>query len=217
VAQPSYDFSDRVVVVTGGTLGLGARLVSAFVRAGARVVTCGPTPVDVEGAVFVMADVRQPDQARQVIDTASERFGRVDVLVNTAAGPPATEPGSATPGSIEAIVALNLLAPFYCAQAANDFMVTQPDGGVILNVASPSGLGPSTDGSAYDAAMAGLINLSRTLAVEWQPKVRVNAVTAEPEATDDVAQMCLFLASPAAGSMTGADLVVHGGGGGPPG
>src|SRR5580704_1618136 len=160
MGQPSYDFSDRVVVVTGGSAGLGAGIVSAFVAAGARVVTCGMTPNDVAGAVFVTADVRQADQARQVIDTASERFGRVDVLVNCAGGWPEAGADSVPARPIDAIVSLNLLAPFYCAQAANDFMVLQPDGGAIVNVAKVSGPGESPDGAAFGAANAGLVNLT---------------------------------------------------------
>jgi NAD(P)-dependent dehydrogenase (short-subunit alcohol dehydrogenase family) len=220
VAQPSYDFKDRVVVVTGGSSDAGAGIVSAFVGAGAHVVTCGTKPAEVEGAVFVIADVRQADQARQVIDTASQRFGRVDVLINSAGGWPDMTPGpsSPSPRAIDAIVALNLLAPFYCSQAANDFMVGQTDGGVIVNVAGASGLEPSADDAAYGAANAGLRNLTTSLAVEWAPKVRVNFVGFERSVVDDraagpadMAQACLFLASAAARSITGANLVVGGG------
>jgi NAD(P)-dependent dehydrogenase (short-subunit alcohol dehydrogenase family) len=240
VGQPTFDFGDQVVVVTGGSRGVGAAIVAAFVAAGAQVVTCGRTPTEVEGAVFVTADVRQADQARQVIDTAAQRFGRVDVLVNNAGGSPHVMADASSPRFIEAIVGLNLLAPFYCAQAAHDVMVGQTSGGAIVNVGSISGLRPSPGTSAYGAAKAGLINLTSTLAVEWAPKVRVNCVSAGllmtdagdehyggPEglarvaatvplgrmgAPDDVAQACLFLASPAASYISGSNLVLHGGG-----
>jgi NAD(P)-dependent dehydrogenase (short-subunit alcohol dehydrogenase family) len=240
VGHPTYDFKDRVVVVTGGSRGVGAGIVAAFVGAGARVVTCGRTPSEVEGAVFVTADVRQADQARQVIDTAAERFGRLDVLVNNAGGSPHVMADAASPRFIEAIVGLNLLAPFYCAQAAHDVMVGQENGGAIVNVGSVSGLRPSPGTSAYGAAKAGLINLTSTLAVEWAPKVRVNCISpgllvtdagddhyggpeglARVAATvplgrmggpDDVAQACLFLASAAASYISGSNLVLHGGG-----
>jgi NAD(P)-dependent dehydrogenase (short-subunit alcohol dehydrogenase family) len=119
-------------------------------------------------------------------------------------------------------------------------MQAQDDGGCILNIASVSGLRPSPNTAAYGAAKAGLINLTQTLAVEWAPKVRVNAVTgglirteqshlfygdedgvAAVGATvplgrlgepDDVAGVCLFLASPLARYVTGESVVVHGGG-----
>jgi NAD(P)-dependent dehydrogenase (short-subunit alcohol dehydrogenase family) len=229
-----------VVVVTGGSRGVGAGIVEAFVAAGARVVTCGRHEAAVPGAVFVTADVRQADQAGRVMETAVERFGRLDVLVNNAGGGPHVMADVASPRLIEAIIGLNLVAPFYCAQAAYTVMRSQEDGGAIVNVASVSGLRPSPGSAAYGAAKAGLINLTATLAVEWAPSVRVNCVSAGLLRTDagdehyggeeglarvaatvplgrmgvpdDVAQACLFLASPAAGYITGANLVVHGGG-----
>ncbi len=85
VTQPVYDFSERVVVVTGGSRGVGAGIVAAFVGAGARVVACGRHEADVEGALFVMADVRKPADAERVVAKAVEHFGRLDVLVNNAA------------------------------------------------------------------------------------------------------------------------------------
>lgn len=240
MALPTFDFSDQVVVVTGGTRGVGAGIVKAFLAAGAEVVTCGRNEVEVPGALFVTADVRQPEQAHRVIDTAVERFGRLDVLVNNAGGSPHVMADGASPRFVEAIVSLNLLAPFYCAQAAYRVMSGQESGGAIVNVASVSGLRPSPGTSAYGAAKAGLINLTSTLAVEWAPRVRVNCVSAgllETDAgdehyggaeglarvaatvplgrmggPDDVAAACMFLASPAAAFISGANLVVHGGG-----
>jgi len=88
VAPPTFDFSGQVVVVTGGSRGVGAGIVAAFVAAGAHVVTCGRNEAEVPGAVFVAADVRQADQATLVMDTAVERYGRLDVLVNNAGGSP---------------------------------------------------------------------------------------------------------------------------------
>jgi NAD(P)-dependent dehydrogenase (short-subunit alcohol dehydrogenase family) len=240
VAQPTYDFKDQVVVVTGGSRGVGAGIVSAFLDAGAQVVTCGRTETGIEGVTFVTADVRQPEEAKRVIDTAVERFGRLDVLVNNVGGGPYVMADASSPRLIESIVTLNLLAPFYCAQAAYAVMAAQPGGGSIVSVASVSGLRPSPGSAAYGAAKAGLINLTATLAVEWAPAVRVNCVSAGllvtdsgdehyggPEGLvrvaatvplgrmgepDDVAQACLFLASDHASYVSGANLVLHGGG-----
>jgi NAD(P)-dependent dehydrogenase (short-subunit alcohol dehydrogenase family) len=240
VAQPTFDFTDRVVVVTGGSRGVGAGIVSAFLEAGASVVTCGRHEAEVAGAIFIMADVRQPEQAGLVIGAAVEHFGRLDVLVNNAGGSPYVMAEAASPRFVESVVALNLLAPFYCAQAAHRVMAGQDGGGAIVNIASISGLRPSPGTSAYGAAKAGLINLTATLAVEWAPLVRVNCVSAgllETDAGDEhyggpeglarvaatvpmgrmggppeVAAACLFLASPASAYTTGANLVVHGGG-----
>ena len=254
-AGPSgvLDFTDRVAVVTGGAKGIGRGISRAFLAAGADVVVCGrhevtgdglPSATDAAGrirtAVFVTGDVREADQASAVIGAAVERFGRIDTLVNNAGGSPSVDAAVASSRFSASIVALNLLAPMYCAQAANAFMQGQVDGGSILNIASVSGLRPSPGSSAYGAAKAGLINLTQSLAVEWAPKVRVNTVSAGLVATEaadeyyggpegmarvaatvpmgrfgtpeDVAGPCLFLASRLAAYVTGANLVVHGGG-----
>jgi NAD(P)-dependent dehydrogenase (short-subunit alcohol dehydrogenase family) len=239
VGAPTFDFSGQVVLVTGGRRGVGAGIVTAFLAAGASVMACGrPEEVDakgdVEGAAFVTADIRQAEQARLAVDTAVERFGRLDVLVNVAGdSPPVAAPAS--PQTDESAVAASLLAPFYCAQAAQPIMARQAEGGAIVNVASISGLRPSPGTSAYGAANAGLISLSSTLAVEWAPLIRVSCVSihlleaegeieAEGEGgagsvasapVADVASACLFLASPAATFVTGAHLEVPGGGGWP--
>jgi NAD(P)-dependent dehydrogenase (short-subunit alcohol dehydrogenase family) len=244
VTQPAFDFSEQVVVVTGGSRGVGAGIVGAFAAAGARVVTCGRHEAIVEGAVFVTADVRKPADAERVIAKAIEQFGRLDVLVNNAGGAPYALAAEQTPRFVEAVVGLNLLAPMWCAQSAHKVMAVQEDGGCIVNVASVSGLRPSPGASAYGAAKAGLINLTKTLAMEWAPLVRVNCVSAgllDTGAGDDfyggatgmakvaatvplgrmgtpadVAHACLFLASPSASFVSGANLVLDGGGEEPP-
>ena len=240
MGRPTFDFTDQVVLVTGGSRGVGAGIVAAFVAAGANVVTCGRNEAAVPGAVFVTADVRQPDQATLVIEAAVERFGRLDVLVNNAGGSPHRMAADMSPRYIEAILALNLIAPLYCAQAAQKVMADQEGGGSIVNVSSVSAIRPSPGASVYGAAKAGLVNLTTTLALEWAPAVRVNCVSAgllETDAGDehyggpeglirvaatvplgrmggpqDVAQACLFLASEGAAYVSGANLVVHGGG-----
>ena len=144
-----------------------------------------------------------------------------------------------SPRFVEKIVALNLLAPFYVAQPANAWMRQQESGGAIINIGSVAGRHAEPHTAAYAAAKAGLLQLTRALALEWAPKVRVNHVTAglvlTPDAAQfygedggasvariipmgrmaapsDVASACLYLASPLAGYVTGADLEVHGGG-----
>jgi NAD(P)-dependent dehydrogenase (short-subunit alcohol dehydrogenase family) len=240
------DFTGKVVVVTGGGRGVGRGITEAFLGAGADVVICGrKEPAEeqlpsAEGrrAVFLTADVRDAEQAASVLSTAAERRGRVDVLVNNAGGSPAVPAADASPRFVAQVVALNLLAPMYCAQAAHAAM--QAQGGSIINIASVSGLRPSPGTSAYGAAKAGLINLTRSLAVEWAPKIRVNCVVAGLITTEaaqdhyggaagiaavattvplgrmgtpeDVAGACLFLASPLASYVSGAALEVHGGG-----
>jgi NAD(P)-dependent dehydrogenase (short-subunit alcohol dehydrogenase family) len=242
------DFAGQVVVVTGGARGVGRGITVAFLTAGAEVVVCGrSTPEDGRlpsaggrTASFVAADVRDPEQAARVVTTAVERHGHLDVLVNNAGGSPETPAAEASPRFVAAIVGLNLLAPMYCAQAANAVMQSQDSGGSIVNIGSVSGWRPSPGTAAYGAAKAGLVNLTRTLAVEWAPKVKVNCVVAGLIATEaahdhyggeqgiravadtvpmrrlgtpeDVAGVCLFLASPLAAFVTGAAIEAHGGG-----
>lgn len=239
------DFSGRVAVVTGGTKGIGHEIATTFLVAGAEVLVCGrnepPSLPSADGrtAVFVPADVRDPEQAKALVDTAVTRWGRVDVLVNNAGGSPDAPAATVSPRFVEKIVALNLLAPFTVAQAANAVMQDQETGGAIINIGSVSAHDPQPGTAAYSAAKAGLLVLTRALALEWAPKVRVNHITTGLIRTEaaasvygddggaavagiipmgrmavpaDVARTCLFLAGDLAGYMTGADLAVHGGG-----
>jgi len=239
------DFGGRAVIVTGGSRGIGLVIAQSFLAAGADVLVCGRNePQSVPAAAgrtaeFTRADVRDPQQARRLVDTAVHAFGRVDVLVNNAGGTPNAEAATASPRFVERIVALNLLAPFYVAQPANAVMQQQDSGGVIVNIGSVSAHQAAPLSAAYSAAKAGLVQLTRSLALEWAPKVRVNHVTVGPILTEnatlhygpdggaavaraipmgrlavpaDVAAACLYLASPLASYVTGADLAVHGGG-----
>ena len=251
-AVASFDFSGQTVLVTGGSRGVGLRLTEAFLGAGAHVVTCGrhepdpgdlPTVAGPDGvertAVFMQTDIRQADQAKELVAFAAERFGRLDVLVNNAGGSPYKMAADITANFATAITALNLFGPFYCAQAANEIMQAQEHGGSIVNITSISGIRATPGAAFYGAAKAGLLNLTQTLSVEWAPKVRVNCVTAglldtgsgedhyggeaglaRVAATiplgrlgtpDDVVGPVLFLASPASAFVTGSSLLAHGG------
>ena len=133
-------FADKVVVVTGGGKGVGRGISQCFLAAGAELVICGRTRPDVlpsvdgREAVFVEADVRDPDASAAVIEAAVDSHGRLDVLVHHAGGAPATEAATASPRFSESIVRLNLLAALNCAQQANVVMQRQEDGGVIVNI-----------------------------------------------------------------------------------
>ncbi len=242
----ALDFTSKVVIVTGGTKGVGRGIATAFLEAGADVVVCGRSEVadlpEASGkkAVFVQADVREVEQIDRVVKTAVERFGRLDVLVNNAGGAPFALAATASPRFHEKILTLNLVAPLHFMQRANAQMQSQADGGAIVNIASVSGVRPSPGTAAYGAAKAGLLSLTQSLAVEWAPKVRVNAVTAGMIRTeqahlhygdeegiarvsatvpmgrlalpDDVAGATLFLASSHATYINGASILLHGGG-----
>jgi NAD(P)-dependent dehydrogenase (short-subunit alcohol dehydrogenase family) len=242
----ALDFSGGVVLVTGGTKGVGRGIAERFLQAGAEVVvTARHAPdealsVDGREAVFLAADIRDADAAGALVGATVGQLGRIDVVVNNAGGSPPADAATASPRFSESIVGLNLLAPLHIAQAANAVMQEQRSGGSIINIGSVSGMRPSPGTAAYGAAKAGLINLTTTLAIEWAPRVRVNAVTPGLVQTEqshlhygdeagiaavaetvpvgrlasptDVADACLFLASSLATYVTGANLVVHGGG-----
>jgi len=233
---------NKVALVTGGTRGIGRGITDGFLKAGYQVIAVARREPegDLGGAAFFAADLRDPQAVESVIAHVTSSFGRLDVLVNNAGGTPYAPAAEASPHFHEKIIRLNLLAPLHCAQAANRLMQTQAGGGVIINIASVSGLRPSPGTAAYGAAKAGLISLSRSLAVEWAPKVRVNAIAAglvetELSAThyggpagvervaqtvplarlgqpEDVASLCVFLASDEASYLSGGCLELHGGG-----
>jgi NAD(P)-dependent dehydrogenase (short-subunit alcohol dehydrogenase family) len=236
----------KAAVVTGGTRGIGAVIAARLLEAGASVVICGrsePGELPSAGtatAAFVKADVRDADQAAALVDHAARRFGRLDIAVNNAGGSPNADAATVSPRFVAKVIALNLLAPFYVAQAANTVMQRQPEGGVILNIGSVAAYSPAPGTAAYAAAKGGLTVLTRALALEFGPRVRVNQVTAGLVQTEmsgdhygddagqravaalipagrmatpaDIADACLLLASPLAGYVSGAELRVDGGG-----
>ncbi|EOT7836668.1 SDR family oxidoreductase [Pseudomonas aeruginosa] len=240
------DFSGMVVLVTGGGKGVGRGISQRFLERGAEVVICGRNaPDDLpahdgRAAFFLPCDVRDLDQSQDLVDVIVERFGRLDVLVNNAGGAPHADAATASPRFSESIIRLNLLAPLNLCQLANRAMQEQTGGGAIINICSVSAIRPSPGTAAYGAAKAGLLNLTRSLAVEWAPKVRVNAVTAglilteqaelhygdaegvarvaagiplqRMASPEDIGDACLYLASPMASYVSGVDICVHGGG-----
>jgi NAD(P)-dependent dehydrogenase (short-subunit alcohol dehydrogenase family) len=189
-------------------------------------------------AFFVRADVRDPAEVDRLITEVTGRTGRLDVLVNNAGGTPTAMVADAPPRLHAKIIELNLVAPLLLSRRAYLVMRDQPDGGAIIMIGSTSGVRPSPGTAAYGAAKAGLHQLSACLAAEWAPDVRVNTVivgladsgeasahyggpaglaavaTTVPvgrvAAPQDVAQACLYLAAPS--YVTGASLLVHGGG-----
>jgi NAD(P)-dependent dehydrogenase (short-subunit alcohol dehydrogenase family) len=240
------DLSGKVAIGTGGGKGVGKGISERLLEAGARVVICGrnePEQLPSGGgntAIFIPCDVRDVEQIQACIDFTKERCGALDILVNNAGGAPYAEAATASPRFSEAIIRLNLIAPLNFAQAANAVMQSQPGGGCIINIASVSTIRPSPGTAAYGAAKAGLVNLGTSLAVEWAPRVRINAIICGLTETEqshlhygdaegiaavgrtiplgrmavprDIGDACLFLASPLASYVSGASITVHGGG-----
>lgn len=236
----------HVAIVTGGTRGIGRAIAETLLGAGCAVAVCGRhepeslPSANGRTASFHACDLRDAAQARAFVETVADRHGRLDILVNNAGGSPQADAATASPRFSEAILALNLLAPLHAAQAANRVMTAQDTGGAIINIASVSAIRPSPGTAIYGAAKAGLLSLTRSLAQEWGPKVRVNAIvvglidtenaaetygsTAARDAIAtslplrrmgrgaDVAAAALYLASPLAAYVSGAQLNVDGGG-----
>jgi len=235
------DLSGRVALVTGGSRGIGRGITEALVAAGATVVTCARSDAEpVPGTTHRQCDVRDPEAVETLVASIVEDHGRLDVLVNNAGGSPYALAADASPRFHDKVLGLNLHAPLLVAQAANAVMQRQDSGGAIVNISSVSALRPSPGTAAYGAAKAGVDSLTRSLAVEWAPRVRVNSVDVglcRTEHTDDhyggdagvaaieqtiplgrmarpeeVGHVVAFLASDLASYVSGAQLACHGGG-----
>ncbi|MDP7725613.1 SDR family oxidoreductase [Mycobacterium sp. TY814] len=230
----------RVVLVTGGVRGVGAGISSVFAEQGATVVACARRPVEGFPHEFHSCDIRDEESVKRLVGTIVEQYGRLDVLVNNAGGSPYVLAAEATHNFHRKIVELNVLAPLLVSQHAHAVMQNQPNGGSIVNICSVSGRRPTPGTAAYGVAKAGFENLTTTLAVEWAPKIRVNAVVVgmvETEQSElfygdadsvarvaatvplgrlakpvDIGWAAAFLASDVASYISGATLEVHGGG-----
>jgi NAD(P)-dependent dehydrogenase (short-subunit alcohol dehydrogenase family) len=181
--------ADHVVIVTGGSQGVGLGIARSFLGAGAAVVTCARSSFDRPPAardddeekrcLHVAADIRDDAQIDRVVALTMERFGRLDVLVNNAGGQPPADTATVSPRFIRSIIDLNLTAPLVFAQKAYAVMRVQDTGGSIINISSQASM-PAGSGGAlapYGAAKAGLNHMTRSLAGAWGRKVRMNCVS----------------------------------------
>jgi NAD(P)-dependent dehydrogenase (short-subunit alcohol dehydrogenase family) len=245
-----FDYRGRVVVVTGGGRGLGAALAQGFAGCGAHVVI-GDLRADLAEqqaasiragglATAVACDITQPAQVAGLHD-AAEALGGADILVNNAGINIPKPAEDLTVEEWSSIVGVNLTGTFTCCQTFGRSMLTRQRG-AIINICSVHGHVGSYvhKASAYNASKAGIVNLTRSLALEWGSRgVRVNGISPGPLQTElmatrlanqdyvnrmldrmaikrigevgDIVGAALFLASPAAAWVTGQILAVDGG------
>lgn len=246
-----FKLTDRVVLVTGGGRGIGRRISTGCAEAGADVVVCGrsldvleETAAEVRAAgrrAFVKTtDLRQKDQVDELVAAAIVEFGRIDVLINNAAGSFKTPVLDLSENAWNSVLRATLTTAFLMSQAVGRHMMERQSG-AIINISSGAGTWGSVDMPHYGAAKAGLNNLTLTLAQALAPHVRVNCIAVGPVLTqgadflwsdeagkkraagrtlrgrmgspEDIALACVFLASDAAGWITGQIIGVNGGAG----
>ncbi len=246
------DLGGRVAVVTGGSRGIGHAISVGLAEAGADVIPTSRTRSDVEAAVAdveatgsdslaVTTDVAEEDSVDELFDAVDAAFGRLDIVVNTAGINPAAALGKPTDVSAEAFdksIDVNLRGAFLCSKAGGERLL-EDGGGSVINVASVSGLVGLPRQHPYVSSKHGLVGLTKSLALDWAPDVRVNAIAPGYVATDltepimenddlyesildrtpierfaepeEIAGPAVFLASDLASFMTGSCLVVDGG------
>ncbi|GAQ58462.1 SDR family oxidoreductase [Streptomyces acidiscabies] len=184
---------DKVVLVNGGSQGVGAAIARAAVREGAKVAVTGRRP-EVgealvaelgEGALYVCADLSDAGQAKAAVGTVVDVYGRVDCLVNSAG---LTSRGTlldTTPELFDAHIAINLKGPFFAMQAAVADMVSRGEPGTVVNIITSSAHGGQPFLAPYVAAKAGLIGLTRNAAHahRWD-RVRINGLNIGWTATE---------------------------------
>lgn len=195
-ADELFDLTDRVVLVTGGSRGLGKEMAFAAARCGADVViasrkydNCVETAKEIEAATGRAAfpyevHVGRWDQLDGLVDATYDRFGKVDVLINNAGMSPLYESlGSVTEKLFDAVVNLNLKGPFRLSALVGERMVAA-GGGSIINISTTSSLRPRPEELPYAAAKVGLNALTEGMALAFGPTVRVNTLMPGPFLTD---------------------------------
>ncbi len=190
-----FDFTGKVVLVTGGSRGLGRAMVLAFAERGADVVIASRKAQNCEAvAEEVRALGREAlpygchvghwDELGELAEAAYERFGKVDVLVNNAGMSPLYPSlGAVSEELFDKVIGVNLKGPFRLSALIGERMAAG-DGGSIVNISSTASVSPSPESQPYGAAKAGLNAITRAFAWAYGPKVRANCILAGPFLTD---------------------------------
>ncbi|MFB6179969.1 MAG: SDR family NAD(P)-dependent oxidoreductase [Halorientalis sp.] len=247
-----FDLDGRTAVVTGGSRGIGRAIAEGLAAAGATVVPAARSEADVTRvaddieaaggtARGIVVDVADETSVTELIEETVDTFGGVDVVVNNAGVNPQAAlglPEDVTADGFEQTLAVNLQGAFTCARVAAEHL-TESDGGSLVNVASVGGLVGLPRQHPYVASKHGLVGLTKSMALDWAPEVRVNAIAPGYVATEfiegalddesirqslldqtplnrfadpaEIAGPAIFLASDAASFVTGSTLTVDGG------
>ena len=194
------ELQGRVAIITGAAGGIGSKIAKAYSNAGASVVLASRNQqnldsiaeeIDSSGgqALVVPTDVTQPEAVENMVAKTIETFNRVDVMINNAGGAMFIKPPEKLkPEEWQAAIALNLTSVFLCSHAVSQHMIEQQKG-KIINISSVAGMRLSPSFVHYGAAKAGVINLTKSLAVCWGPyNINVNCIAPGLTATEGVSQ-----------------------------
>jgi 7-alpha-hydroxysteroid dehydrogenase len=246
-----FKLSGKVAIVTGASAGIGHGSAVGLAEAGAHVVMAARTADRLEAAaadvrkrgvkaLAVPTDVNDPAQLDRLVEATMKEFGRIDIVVNNAGG---TAPGQALflrLEDLEAAFHFNVGTAFQLTKLCAPHLAASPDGGAVVNISSAMSYMVDPGFVAYGTAKAALSHMTRLLACEWAPKIRVNALAvgatetealgmfldAAPEirqrmidmtpmgrlgTPEDIALAVLYLASPAGSWVTGKVFEVDGG------
>ena len=242
----NINFKNKTVVITGGSKGIGLEITKTFLKHQAKVIILARNKpkrkIQSKGnaGYFIECDIRDTESIDSAIKDIASKYKSIDVLINNAGGAPMADSLTASPKFHEAIIDLNLTAPLNLSQKIAKKMIKQKTVSNIINISSVTATRPTPGSAAYGAAKGALVNLTKTLAVEWAPKIKVNSIIVGYIETEnsilhygskseikkvaktiplkrmgqpqDVANACVFFASDLAEWVTGSALEVHGGG-----